>query len=511
MPLIKNRARKLTAGYGLPASARLDMQQAGIEGMLVAIDSYKGGTLFNPTMQVQDVMRVHAAREFLGFELPEIHARNISRYIAARAEARRRLEKMDPSPEEVLPFFDLRLRHLHAGLPAYDETKPSIGWAKDEDGKTKYDDYGGKIPVYPPLRNKPVPDKPYKLPEHLGRRGVEAATTEEERARRTQPSKLEWAEMYHKFLNGQKGISVFEDQVVAPGAGIGYGYSVEDRLAVQHDLLQAANAISAMGSATVRKKVYSRSKTATYKVKDLGDIALRRLGIDQEEHSVKALSRTVPVYRKTGRRWEPVEDSRVVESVMQDFVAQAMEALPKHTKAASATRLAERSRDILAPKASVPLGPTFAEVLKDEASKLKSIDVERFRGFYETKLRRAGEEGAARRVSRMNDDELRLEMAKQSKRAKRLSAEMHRAMTQIMTVERVDPLYGIASMQDPETGEWESAKVRMNYDRWFKKALTDLTSAIIRDLLYFPNTMRLLLSDVPPTLARAAFEKAIGL
>lgn len=509
-PLVKKLAKKLSRQFHLPFTETVlqDMQSAGVEGLLVAIDKFKGGTPFDPSLVVRDMMRIHASREFLGFELPELHARNLARYVAARLQTSKKLNKTDPTPEEVVPFFDLRKRHVHAGLPAYDENR-KIG----EHPKTIVKEFelpNGKMvekevpnpkagqPIYAPLRNEQIPDfDGYTLPEYLGRKGSdEEAST---RKRKQQPSKLDWAQMYDSFLKGQKGMQVFETDVIAPGAGVGYGFSVEDQIVIRHDLQEAASEISAMGAAELSMKSYpGAKKQTTYRVKDLGDIVMRRLGVDQEEHSVKALVRAVPIEKKTKSGWKRVGD-RQAETVMQAFVEKGMENLPKHTKGSHAKRVAERARQVLAPEKRAPLGPSYIDVIKEEAAKVSQTEVDRVR------------RSAASSVQRMNDQELRVMIAQRSRRARSLAAEIRQAMTAHMTVERVDPMYGIARRYDPDTGRIESVRVRMNYERHFKKGFTDLSDQVLRDIYLYPNMMQLLISDGPPTRDRLSFLRMVGI
>lgn len=513
-PLVKSLAKKLSRQFHLPFTQTVlqDMQSAGVEGLLVAIDKYKGGTAFDPSLVVRDMMRLHASREFLGFELPELHARNLARYIAARHQASKKLGKTDPTPEEVVPFFDLRKRHVHSGLPAYDESR-KIG----EHPKTIMKEFelpNGRVvekevrnpkagePIYAPLRNEQIPNfDGYTLPEHLGRKGSDEEASD--RKRKQQPSKLEWAQMYDSFLKGQKGMQVFEAEVIAPGAGVGYGFSVEDQIVIRHDLQDAAMKISAMGASEMAMKSYpGAKKPTTYRVRDLGDIVMRRLGVDQEEHSVKALVRSVPIEKKTKSGWKRVGD-RQAETVMQAFVEKGMQQLPKHTVGSHAKRVAQRAQQAIAPTKRAPLGPSYIDVVKREAARLSSSEVERFRRNYRGPN--------ADHVQRMSPQELRVVIAERSQRARGLAAEIRRAMTAHMTIERVDPMYGIARRLDPETGRMESVRVRMNYERNFKKSMADLPNQVLRDIYYHPNLMKLLTSDGPPSRARGTFQRMVGL
>lgn len=512
-PLIRSTAKKISRRLHLPwtRSVMEDLHSAGVEGMLVAIDKYKGGTPFNPSLVVHDMMRVHAAQEFLGFELPAMHVRNLARYIAARHQASQKLNKMDPTPEDVLPFFDLRKRHIHVSLPAHDKTKV-IG----KQPQKIMNEHGFEVPnpkagdpIYAPLRNAQIPDHDsYTLP--VGYRG----STGKHEKRRKQPSKLEWAEMYHSFLTGEKGISVFEESVIAPGAGVGYGFSPEDQAIIREDLARAADVMdemmSGMGRATLEAKSYpGAKKKTTYRVKSLGDIAMRRLGINQEEHSIQALVRSVPIEKKTKTGWKRVGD-RQAHDLMQKFVDMAVHRLPKHATG-TAKQVAKRAANVVAPRKSAPRGPSYKEIIKKEAAQYSDDRVQQYRSTVRNTK-------TARLLRSMSNDEVRIFMALQSRRGQKVNAEMRRVATQHFEVERTGPTEGVARVFNPSTGVWDAMKVRMSPQERGRgatdlvmKSLDGFYDAQLIEMHYFPRTMMLLTSDGPPTKARRTLHKLVGL
>lgn len=519
-PLIRATAKKISRRLHLPwtQSVKDDLHSAGVEGMLVAIDKYQGGTAFNPSTVVHDMMRVHAAQEFLGFELPAVHVRNLARYIAARHQAVHKLGKMEPTPEDVLPFFDLRKRHIHPNVPAHDKTKV-IG----KQPKKILNEHGFEVPnpkagepIYAPLRNAQVPDHDrYTLPVgHLAGTAMDRGARTRHARRQEQPSKLEWAEMYHSFLMGEKGISVFEESVVAPGAGVGYGFSPEDQAIIGEDLAQAAEIMDQMmsdlGKATIEAKSYPGAKKKTiYRVESLGDIAMRRLGINREEHSIQALVRAVPIEKKTKTGWKRVGD-RQAHDLMQKFVDMAVHRLPKHATGA-AKSVAKRAANIVAPRKSAPRGPSYREIIKKEAAKISDAQVQHYRSSIRS-------ERVQHLLRRMTNDEVRTHMARASRRGQKLSAEMRRAMTQFFEVERTSPTSGIARVYNPSTGQWDAMKVRMSRPRpdggatdFVMKSLDGFYDGTLLEMHFFPRTAMLLTSDGLPTKARRTLHKLVGL
>lgn len=545
-PLIKSESKKAQRRFGLKNKYALgergegnvnetiqELNRSGTEGLLQALNSYQGGRPFAPFAQlyVKDYTRMHAAREFLGMDLPARHSRNLQRYIAARAEASRVLGNHDPSPEDVLPFFDLRKKHVHADLPAFDEKNKEV-------------------------RNAQIPDREgYKL--GLGRKGKpmddvkrratgEAVDREAMRDVVEQPSKLDWAKMYDGFLRGQKGMAPFEEQAVMPGVGMGYGFSPEDQVVIRNQVAQAMDKIDSLKQTTLKiGKEGSRKKPASYQVPKLSEIVLRRLGVGHKEHTIAELADEVPIYKKmSSGDWKVISKRSAQGGIMQRFVEEAMDRLSEQTKGLRAENLVERAKKQVAPPEPPPKGPSYGEMLEKEAKDFSSSEVKQWREKRKEKLQRqaaqmrerakygdekqqelaesraeATERGAAR-VDRMSDADVRYELAKESRRAKKTSEEMRKLMTNTMEVERVSDHEGVATMFDPSTGRYSSARIRMTYQdpaagpesepTGINKART-LSDKMIRECALWPEATKLLIGDNQvPTTDRFQFETMIG-
>ena len=222
-PLIQSEAKRARRLFGLKDryalgedgsalnETHVEMSRSAMEGILKAIDSYKGDVAFafHAKIWARNQCSALAATQFRAVQLPERHAKNLGRYMAARARASRELGTLSPSPRDVVPYFDLRKKHIHADLPAFGQQEESV-------------------------RNAQVPDfEKYKL--GLGRKGTAAYVQRKTKDGKTervalqamrdvveQPSKLEWAEMYHGFLEGQKSVETIDEEAILPGAG-GHG------------------------------------------------------------------------------------------------------------------------------------------------------------------------------------------------------------------------------------------------------------------------------------------------
>lgn len=476
---------------------QMELMSAGMEGMLKAIESYKADVPFaaHAQMYVRDYVRMHAAKEFMGgVQLPDMHVRNLSRFIAARAQAAKVLSKENPTPREVVPFFDLRKKHVHAGLPA-------------------------KGPNGEELRNAQIPDtEGYKL--GLGRRGTvqkrgkDGSKTEvggEMRDLVDQPSKLDWAEMYHGFLTGQKGIEAFDEQVIFPGAGggIGFGFQPDDQIAIRQQVQRAVSKIEEMGSVRISHQLSGTKKPAEFRIDSLGEILMRKLGVGHEPHSARELAKEVPIYKMKADGTEKAVGQRNAIELMQKFVEQGMTQLKDAVEDKRAKALVDRAKEAIAPTKAAPAGPTFNEMLKEEAKQIPASAVSAWR---ERMAAKHGEH--AQHIQRMSDDEVKMELAKQTRRGKRMSAAMRKLATQTIDVERISKHEGVAYMYDPVTKQHSSVRVRMNYDKDFdlNKSLAEgLSDQMIHQARNFPNLMTLLASDDPvPSVHRTVVQRMLG-
>lgn len=470
-----------------------ELIRAGTEGLLNAINTYKADVPFaqHARIYVRDYVRLHAAREYLGgIELPQYHVRNLARYIRARAIAGKNLQVTDPTPEQVLPYFDLRKKHIHIGIP--------VKGAKGQE-----------------MRNAQIPDREgYKLSvgahDHVARgRGGERETTEMKDVG-TQPSKLEWAEMYDSFLKGQKGISAFDEQVVFPGAGVGYGFSPEDQVVLRNQIDETIDKISQMGSLTIEHKLSGTKMPAQFRIDSLGDVLMRRLGFgDHQAHTVNQLVDEVPVYKVQPDGNEKLVGKRNAHELMQIFVDTAMQRMVSATEDKRAKKLVERAQERIAPQKKAPPGPSYADMLKEEAKQVTKSSIDQWRSSqkqkFEKQIGRAKERGnpelarslqrGVSLIDRMSDEEVKLEVAKSSRRAKQMSREMRTLMTNVADVERVSPHEGIVTAYDPVSKQYRSVRTRMVYQEDFHKSFGSLTDAMIREAVYFPETMNILIGD----------------
>lgn len=475
-----------------------ELMRAGVEGLLRAIHTYKADVPFayHANMYVRDYMRLHAAKEFMGgIELPDMHVRNLSRYIAARARAAKELGKHDPTPREVVPFFDLRKKHIHAGLPS-----------KGANGEE--------------LRNAQLPEfEGYKL--GLGQRGSvtkrsdggseEEVDTQEMRDVATQPSKLQWAEMYDGFLRGQKGVGAFDEQVIFPGAGegVGFGFSPEEQVELRQQVKRAADRIKSMGSHSVTITTAWHKEPTQFRVDDLGDIVMKRLGVGNEPLSARDLAQEIPVYRVGEDGKEKALGFAMARAVMQTFIDEGMKKLQQNVDG-RAKGLVDRAKDLVAPEQRAEPGPTYNEMLRTEAKQVSAEQVRAWRDEQSKKL--AGKERALSHVRDMSDDEVKLEVAKRSRRMKKTTEAMKRLMTQTIEVERIDPHYGVAYMYDPEQKTHQSVRVRMNYipDYGLKKAMEGVTDQMIREAANFPELMNLMIGEHEPSPERTIVQRMFG-
>lgn len=541
-PLIASTAKKIAKQFALQMQYEkgvrggravnvtlTELQRAGVEGLLDAIERYDAKSAFAPHAQqfVRDHVRIAAARERLGgVALPMRHQRNISRYVAARAQAAKVLGVEDPSPEQVAPHFKLLKRHLHSHLT------------------------GSQA-------NEAVPMGGYKIVTvregsqgAVKRTGEKVGETEAtvERDTVTHPGKLEWMHLYDSYLKGQAGASDLydEDKFALPGVGMGLGYSPEERVAIRQAVQRALDDLSEFEfTSEGRKKI-------TYKG-DAGEMLALRLGLHgDDEMSVSQIAKQVPVYAN-GKKLE----QRRAEEVINDMIERAIGQAREKVRDRDAKTLMQRAEEKLAPPpVPVASGPTWHEVVRKRAADVTPQQIAAYReeekarlgGLVERSHLRAQEarganalqhehalraaEEALRRVDRMSEDEIRMKLAQ---RIAPETAEMRRLMTQTITVDVPPPRgfeYGSMRMTltDLATGAQRDVRVRTlrdlrdAEDREMEKseasekrrADATLTSGMLREAINYPRTMRLLVAPdeqiaSAPTIARRTLELLSGL
>jgi len=503
-----------------------ELQRAGIEGMLDAIERYdaKGPFASHARQFVTDHIRLAAARERLGgVTLPMRHQRNLGRYIAARAQASKDLGVDDPSPDQVAPYFRLLKRHLH----------PQLSGAQ---------------------ANEAVPASAYKIAAaHEGTPGAVKRSTGErtgdqpahvQRDTITHPGKLEWTHLYDSFLKGQSSASELfdEDKFALPGLGMGLGYSPEERVAIRQSVQVALDSLADFSFASP-----GRTKV-TYKG-DAGEMLTLRLGLrGDDEMSVAQIASQVPIFANGKQLGQ-----RAAEGAVAEMLEHAVEHAREATIGRDAKVLMERAEERLVAPVEVPHGPTWHEVVRKRADAVTPQQVAEYRGAEKARLgdllsrsqERAdqaresdkamhalslrGAQEAMRRIERMGEDEIRLKIAQ---RPSPETAEMRRLMTQSVAVDMPAPRgreYGHAmmTMTDLGTGAQRNVRVRTlrdlrhAEDRELEKserAKSDatLTTGMLHEAINFPRTMRLLVAPdaqlaSAPTIARRTVELLSGL
>lgn len=502
-----------------------ELQRAGVEGLLDAIERYDGKSAFAPHAKqfVVDHVRLAAARERLGgVSLPPRHQRNLGRYIAARAQASKALGVDDPSPEQVMPYFRLLKRHMHSHLT------------------------GAQA-------NEPVPNSGYKIvTAREGSAGAVRASGEKtgerepsvERDTVTHPGKLEWSNLYHSFLAGQASASDLfdEDKFALPGMGMGLGFSPEERVAIRQSVQRALDSLSDFSFTTTgRKKI-------TYKG-DAGEMLALRLGLyGDDEMSVSQIAAQVPI-TANGEKLE----RRRAEAVVGEMLEHAIEHAREATIGRDAKKLMERAEEKLVAPTPVPQGPTWHEVVRKRADAVTPQQIAAYRDeerarlgglvtrsreraeqarpsdkqMHENALR--GAEEALRRVDRIDENEIR---AKIAQRVAPETAEMRKLMTQTVSVDMPAPRgfeFGHVTMTltDLASGSQRNVRVRTLRDlrdaedremekSERKRSDATLTSGMLREAINYPRTMRLLVSPdaqlaSAPTQARRTLELLSGL
>lgn len=544
-PLITSTANKIQRAYGVKDSyeqgapgkrstnvTKLELQRAGIEGMLMAIETYDAEHPFayHAKMYVENSVRLAAARERIGgVTLPERHMRNLSRFIAARAEASKALGNDSPSVEEVLPYLRLQKRHVHGNL------SPAEG-------------------------NKPLPMGSYTLSTIEGKGDDAKLATDT----LTHPGKRELAELYHSFLMGQSGtadIFDLEDEYAFPALAIGAGLDTSERVLVRRATQNVLSKMESFGyTAEGRKKVEYRA--------DVGEMIAMKLGLSGgDEKTTAEIAREVPVYAN-GKKLGERQSHAVVEELITRGLAHVKDQLRDATDEESerglgrSTRAAlifGRAADRLTPVERATPGPTWTEIVQRRADAVTPAQIAEYREGERRRLTGIAEkirdraksdhdaasrarsvklaeetEQAARRTDRMAEAEVRMKIAT---RLAPETAEMRRLATQSVAVEmehrgferssklmtmtdlgtgaertvRVRTLRDIRDPEEIPTGETQGGRMRKAGQAGLADARRGITTGMLREALHYPRTMRLLTAPDgvlagAPTLARRSVE-----
>lgn len=493
--------------------ALVDLRRAGVEGLLAAIEHYDARGPFAATAQqfVRDHVRMNAAREALGgIGLPMRHQRNLGRFVAARAKAAAALGKEDPSPEEVLPFFALKKRHVHSDLS---------------------NDIG----------NQPVPVEDYNLRSATQPRDQPSSVEEDTK---TSPGLRSLTTLYHDFITGAKSSEEFsDDKFTLPALGMGAEFSPEQRILARNAIARAMKTLDEISVTTEgRKKIEYTT--------DVSEVLSRKLGIftsDREAQTDAQIARDIPIF---------ANGKRVAENSARALVAQFVEKGLAHLRDKlddeRTQKLIERATERLVPPVVVVNGPTWMEVVAERATKVPASAVVQYRTQEAQRMRTQAErmrdrareqtdentqktqmsladglEQAARRAERMPEGEVRMRIAQQ---ASPETAEMRRLATQSIAVDVHAPgsyAHMTVEMTDPATGAQRTVRVRKLTDiksKWDQPIVNPLHKAedasklhasMLRDVMLYPRLMRLLYAPedavgAAPTLARYVTETLAG-
>lgn len=520
-PLIRKAARDAQRQFALKSrfemgmggttnDVQTELQRGGIEGLLNAVRTYRGRGPFaaHAKRYVGMYVTMEARQQRHATDLPQMHHKNLRKFIGAKVKAQVRFKTENPTPEQIAKYFELRLKHVHKGV---------------EPGK----------------RNELVPMEPYKL--GIGRRGVAPEVhvrgkgkvqVKEMRDVVEQRSRVEWARMYDAYLQGNKASLSFDAQGQQIFAELfaGRGLDTEDQVAVRNQINFAMHKMKGLGEVIVSGPAPGRPRggkqaMTEYSVVDIAEVLKRRLGVDgHEEHSISDLAAVIPIYRrKADGDWAEVSE-RSARAHMQTFIDEGMEKLRQavQDRGHIVRGVVDRAAAVVAPKERLPEGPTYHEKMKALADAMTAGQIEEYRMQQVSKLQRSlvhqeGEhrerfERSIQQLQSMPGDELALRAARASVEGQRLSVEMRRAMTQFIDVERVGAHEGIAYMRDAD-GKPTAIRVRMGYDRSYDpttpagsplllKGFELLTDSILREIQKWPETMGLLVSDYEPAERR---------
>ena len=124
-PAIESAARKVCKRFGIQVRdsqgitpAYEDISSGAHVGLVMAISHYEGGSAFAPLAHTYAIMYAQqAARTELGAGIPitDRTMRVMGRFFAARAQARKKHQTMDPTPEQIADIFVLRKKDLYNG------------------------------------------------------------------------------------------------------------------------------------------------------------------------------------------------------------------------------------------------------------------------------------------------------------------------------------------------------------------------------------------------------------
>lgn len=460
-PMVRSVAKKAMARFALArdAETRADMQSAAMEGLLHAIEEYRGGSSFalSAAFMANQHARLHAVREFRGgLHLPRRHGQLLAGFLAARAEAFR-IYGHDPSAKEVASTWRLRKRDVHEGLRT------------------------GREDIIP-----------------MGRYSLRAGDVAEGDER---PGKIEWAERYLEFLEGQRshaGEEFFGSEQLF-GSGVGAGLGAEERVVNSHALHEALD----------RLRHFEASFGGQHYRVDAGELLKRHLGFGGEPESVKETTRHVAIERRVGEEYRAMSP-RGAEAVVPELVERAVAEARRHLEGEGAGLLERAATQVREPL-PVAAGPSAFQLLEARARSVTAAEVREWRGRERARLRaleqrhrRGGDaeraDSARRALARL--DRLGRRRARRMVAEERLMSEprnrewFRSAIPLPIEVERRGEEYGHRTMTltDPATGHQRRVRVRTvrELDDVYKSEAAGPDAAAVRFAASFPRLGALL-------------------
>jgi len=536
---VKKRFRLKTvkveeAGQKPRDSTMEDLRMSAMEGLLVAVERYPGGRPFAGYAQLyaREYARIYGAKLMSDVgSLPKRVSRLIPKYLAAKADAAHQLGIDEPTPEQVVHFWDVKKRDLHQ---------------LDKDD---------------PQRNEQLPARTYQLAQK------ERDTTEEGKRTKTtvatdvreHAGKREWAERIHKFLTGQataQGSDFFEGgNEVFPGVHIGVGISEREKIEIRASTQKALEGLDKH-----EITISTGRQSSTYRA-DTREMILRELGLTAtgEKQSRKEMAADITIEKRTKdaaggepAQWRPL-GQRQKESMIAEFLTRGFDVMKKRMGGELGEGFISRAAEAVTPTARAKSGPTWGQRVHAAARKVSVDAVQAWRKKERDRLRRVrsglksraekmphgperehqldlanGVDGALRRIDRISNREIKFKIAQHELSTGPMSAEMRALMTHSVAVDAhtpggVERGSATVTLTDPRTGIRRRAKIATIQDlrpdsreggSLFKaRSVTDtVTTGLLWDMMHRPRLTALLMDeDSVPSLDRAKVEALAGL
>ena len=392
-----------------------DLQRAGVEGLLHAIDNYKGHVPFAmfADRYVHDYIRAAASRERLGgVALDHRFERNLPRFMNAKQRAQVALGKTDVSAEDIARFLDLKKKHV-------------IGRLDTETGSSA------------------VPMQDYQL--SIKDKGLKDT--------RVRPGRISIAQAYLDFLSGEGGTGDAVDETAAyPALHMGFGLDPEQTIIVRQETESTARKLASF----VYRPENGRETAYTA---DMHDMLVRKFGLvgdTDDEPSLRDLADQVPIYKvgKDGKKVQLSADR--ARLVLPEMLSDALSKLAKDSEGRTRALIEQAANVVVPPPRPAP-GPTFTERLQERAKAVTPAQLGEYRARERERLEtilatakarsetarspsdahlhenaaKAAREAMAH-LQAASDDEIRMRIAKT---ASPLTKEMRNAATAVVDVD----------------------------------------------------------------------------